>query len=108
MQEKTETAPSPPDIPSSRVFLRLVRLLRPHWPMIGLGLGLLLLSVPCELFPAIVWRFVTDDVVLVKNTTPRLGWWFSFGGAIHGRVQLLLASVAWLLVVYLVGETLGT
>jgi ABC-type multidrug transport system fused ATPase/permease subunit len=96
-----------PKDPGRRVFLRLVLLLRPHWPMIALGLALLLLSVPCELFPAIVWRFVTDDVVLGKNTTPRLGWWFSFGGAIQGRVQLLLASVAWLLVIYLVGETLG-
>ena len=100
--------PSPDRDPSSRVFLRLVRLLRPHWPMIGLGLFLLLLSVPCELFPAIVWRYVTDDVVLGKNTSPRLGWWFSFGGSIDTRLGLLVASVAWLLVVYLVGETLGT
>src|SRR5687768_16882096 len=95
-------------VPSSRVFLRLVRLLRPYWPAIGLGLTLLLLSTPCELFPAIVWRFVTDDVVLGKQTSPRLYWWFSFGGAVQGRLGLLVASVAWLLVVYLIGELLGT
>ena len=106
---RTDPAPRTRDAaPPSRVFFRLVRLLRPHWPMIGLGVFLLLLSVPCELFPAIVWRFVTDDVVLGKNTSPRLGWWFSFGGAVEGQLGLLVASVGWLLVVYLVGETLGT
>jgi ABC-type multidrug transport system fused ATPase/permease subunit len=95
-------------VPSSRVFLRLVRLLRPYWPLIGLGLGLLLLSIPCELFPAIVWRFVTDDVVLRQNRSPRLAWWFSLGGRITGQPALLVASVAWLLIVYLAGEILGT
>jgi len=108
LQETTETAQNPPDVPSSRVFLRLVRLLRPYWPLIGLGLLLLLLSIPCELFPAIVWRFVTDDVVLGQNRSPRLHHWFSLGGRIGGRSALLVASVAWLLIVYLAGETLGT
>jgi hypothetical protein len=67
-----------------RVFLRLVKLLRPYWPMIGLGLLLLLLSTPCELFPAFVWRFVTDDVVLGQHTSPTLNWWFSFGARSRG------------------------
>ena len=98
----------PASAPSSRVFLRLVRLLRPYWTWIAFGIFLLLLSVPCELFPAIVWRFVTDDVVLGKGTSPRLSWWFSFGGNVRGQVGLLLASVGWLLGIYLVGETLGT
>jgi ABC-type multidrug transport system fused ATPase/permease subunit len=101
-------ASRPDPAPSSRVFLRLLLLLRPYWPMIGLGIFLLLLSVPCELFPAIVWRFVTDDVVLSKHTSPRLAWWFSFGGAVEGQVGLLLSAVGWLLVIYLIGETLGT
>jgi ABC-type multidrug transport system fused ATPase/permease subunit len=96
------------DVPSSRVFLRLLRLLRPYWPVIGLGLVLLLASTPCELFPAIVWRYVTDDVVLQKDTSPRLTWWFSLGGRVHGQAALLVSSVLWLLVVYLTGETLGT
>ncbi|HEX8912535.1 MAG TPA: ABC transporter ATP-binding protein [Humisphaera sp.] len=91
-----------------RVFRRLLLLLRPHWPMIGLGIFLLLLSTPCELFPAIVWRYVTDDVVLGHHTSPRLGWLFSLGGAITGAFPLLFASVVWLLVVYLLGEVLGT
>jgi len=76
--------------------------------MIGLGLLLLLMSIPCELFPAIVWRFVTDDVVLRQNRFPRLARWFSLGGRISGQSALLVASVAWLLIVYLAGETLGT
>ena len=94
--------------PGSRVFLRLLLLLRPYWPMIGLGIVLLLLSAPCELFPAIVWRYVTDDVVLGKDTSPRLHQWFSFGGAIEGRAGLLVSSVGWLMGIYLLGEALGT
>ena len=96
------------DVPSSKVFLRLVRLLRPYWGLIAVGVFLLLLSAPCELFPAIVWRFVTDEVVLQKNTSPWLAWWFSFGGNVRGRTGLLISSVAWLLIIYLIGETLST
>lgn len=94
--------------PSSRVFVRLVMLLRPYWPRIGLGLFLLFLSAPCELFPAIVWRFVTDDVVLNTGNSPWLMQWFSFGGAIQSPFKLLFSAVAWLLIIYLIGELLGT
>src|SRR5687768_18232809 len=82
--------PDPADVaaenraPRSRVFLRLLRLLRPHWPMLALGLFLLVLATPCELFPAIVWRYVTDEVVLGYGTSQRLTWWFSLGGTLHG------------------------
>jgi len=92
----------------ARVFLRLLKLLRPHWGMIGLGLLLLLLATPCELFPAIIWRYVTDDVVLGRNSSPNLHWWFSLGNTISGPYALLISSVVWLLVIYLVGEVLGT
>jgi ABC-type multidrug transport system fused ATPase/permease subunit len=34
--------------------------------------------------------------------------WFSFGGHIHNRFSLLLSSVIWLFIVYLVGEVFGT
>ena len=108
MSEAVPQEKQPTGVPSSKVFLRLLKLLRPHWPMIGLGLILLLLSTPCELFPAIVWRFVTDDVVLRENTSPRLAWWFSFGGMVKGQYGLLVSSVLWLLVIYLLGELLGT
>ncbi len=93
---------------TSRVFLRLLRLLRPYWGRIALGIFLLLLSTPCELFPAIVWRFVIDDVMLGKETSPRLAWWFSFGGRVTGQHGLLVSSVAWLLILYLLGELFGT
>ena len=76
--------------------------------MIALGLFLLFLSIPCELFPAIVWRYVTDDVVLGKSTSPRLHSLFTLGGAIEGKYGLLASSVVWLLVVYVVGETFET
>lgn len=91
-----------------RVFFRLIKLLRPHWGMISLGLFLLLLATPCELFPAIIWRYVTDDVVLGKGTSPRLAWFFSLGGAVEGPYALLVSAVVWLLVIYLAGEVLGT
>lgn len=94
--------------PQTRVFLRLLKLLRPHWGMIGLGLFLLLLSAPCELFPAIIWRYVTDDVVLGKNSSPNLHWFFSLGGMIEGPYRLLVSSVVWLLLIYLLGELFGT
>jgi len=76
--------------------------------MIGLGLLLLVLSTPCELFPAIVWRYVIDEVVQGQHTSPRLTWWFSLGGRLHGPYAMLAASVAWLVVIYVLGEVLGT
>jgi ABC-type multidrug transport system fused ATPase/permease subunit len=99
-------APAPP--PTSRVFLRLLLLLKPHWPMIALGLFLLVLATPCELFPAIVWRYVTDEVVLQYGTSPRLTHWFTLGGHVQGRFGMLVSAVVWLAVIYAIGELLGT
>lgn len=110
-QRITYQTPDPDDGSSAsrtRVFWRLIKLLRPHWGLIGLGLFLLLLATPCELFPAIIWRYVTDDVVLGKNTSPGLHWFFSLGGMIDGPYALLVSAVVWLLVIYLLGEVLGT
>ncbi len=95
-------------VPSSRVFLRLLRLLRPHWAMIALGLTLLLISAPCELFPAIVWRYVTDEVVLQHGRSPWLTAWFSFGGRLQGAPAMLVSSVGWLVAIYAVGELFAT
>ena len=94
--------------PPSKVFRRLLFMLRPHYPMIGLGLLLLLLGSPCELFPAIVWQFVTDDIALRGHTDPFIKHWFSFGGHITGRFPLLVSSVVWLFILYLIGEVFGT
>ena len=94
----------------TRLVLRLLGLLRPYWSMIGAGLLLLLLSTPCELFPALVWKYVTDDLILAGHyrPTPVLSTLFSFGGHVHGKLALLVWSMAWLFVVYAAGEAMGT
>ena len=104
----TADATKVPGVSTSKVFFRLVRLLLPYKSAIGLGLLLLILSSPCELFPAMVWRYVTDDIVLEKNTSPIMQHWFSFGGMITGRYGLLISSMIWLFFIYLIGEALGT
>ena len=83
-------------------------MLRPYKLQILAGLLLLVISSPCELFPAMVWRFVTDDIVLQGQTSPWLLALFGFGGHVTGRLGLLVSSTGWLLVIYLIGEVLGT
>jgi ABC-type multidrug transport system fused ATPase/permease subunit len=97
-----------PGPPTSRVFLRLLGLLRPQWPLIALGLSFLILATPCELFPAIVWRYVTDEVVLRLGESPWLTAWFGLGGRVDTPAGLLLASVFWIIVIYGAGEVFGT
>ncbi|MDB5358632.1 MAG: transporter ATP-binding protein [Phycisphaerales bacterium] len=96
--------------PSSPVFFRLLGMLRPYWGMIALGMLMLLLSVPGELFPALVWKYVTDDLILRGHSrpTPILGTLFSFGGRLVSPVHLLFSSLIWLFFVYETGEILGT
>lgn len=85
-------------------------MLRPHWRMIAAGIGLLLLSMPAELFPAFVWMYVTDALVM-KNpalSSRWLGHLFSFGGRLSSWQSLLASALVWLFVVYAFGEALGT
>jgi ABC-type multidrug transport system fused ATPase/permease subunit len=91
-----------------RSFSRLFALLRPWWGLIFLGGFFVILAAPCELFPAVVWKFVTDVLVLKKDESHWMVAWFSLGGHLHSRVQLLISSTIWLFLVYLVGETLET
>jgi ABC-type multidrug transport system fused ATPase/permease subunit len=91
-----------------RSFSRLFQLLRPWWGWIFLGAVFVIIAAPCELFPAVVWKFVTDVVVLRQHESPWIQKWFSLDGRIPGRVGLLLSSVVWLFVIYLIGETLET
>lgn len=93
----------------SPVFRRLLLFLRPYWGMIGLGLLLLVLSAPCDLFPALVWKYVTDDLILVGKSrpTPVLPTLFSLGGRLDGWQKLLTSALLWLLAVYAVGEVVG-
>ena len=105
----SDPSPSPPQSKAEqRDFRRLLGLLRPHRPAIVLALFLLVLSSPCELFPAVVWKYVTDDVVLKIPSSPELATWFSLGGRITGRLALLGSAICWLFVVYLAGEIFGT
>src|SRR5262245_57072498 len=78
--------------------------------MIGLGVVLLVLAMPCELFPGMVWKYVTDDIILAGKSRPMpvLSKLIPLGGALQGWQALLASSLIWLLVVYLIGETLGT
>lgn len=93
-----------------RVFRRLLRLLRPHYGWIGLGLLLLVLSTPCELFPALVWKYVIDDLLLTGRSAPTrvLPFLFSFDGRVSNHFHLLYSALFWMFMVYIVGETLGT
>jgi ABC-type multidrug transport system fused ATPase/permease subunit len=64
---------------SDRSFLRLFKLLRPWWGYIFLGALLVIIAAPCELFPAVVWKFITDVVVLKQNESHWMVTWFSLG-----------------------------
>jgi len=103
MQENPSASPT-----NGQILKRLWRSLRPYYGRIAIALTLLIASTPGELFPAVVWRFVTDDIIIQKHGVPWMHAWFSFGGRIHDRFALLLVSIAWMFAVYLSGELLGT
>ena len=92
----------------SRVFLRLLKLLRPYWPMLAIGLLLLLLSTPFDLFPALAWKYVVDDLIIARAPTPVLSTLFSLHGLLHDKFVLLLSVCLWMFVINVVGETMGT
>src|SRR5438874_2437287 len=100
--------PGDPGASNKAVFRRLLHMLRPHRGMIVLGTFFLLIAAPCELFPAVAWKYITDDIVLQKNTAPLLTRWFSFDGLITSRFWLLISATAWMFIVYLIGETFET
>src|SRR5512134_2025669 len=97
-------------LPAGQVFQRLLLLLRPQWGKIALGVALLLLSMPAELFPAFVWLYVADGLAMKDFTRPVriLHALFSFGGRLEGWPALLASSLLWLTVIYVLGETLQT
>ena len=99
-----------PEPPATGVFRRLLALLRPQWGMIATGLILLLASMPAELFPAFVWMYVADYLIVGKTTgaTELLHQLFSLGGRLTTWQTLLPSALCWLFGVYLVGEALGT
>ncbi|MEO6435658.1 MAG: ABC transporter ATP-binding protein [Tepidisphaeraceae bacterium] len=94
----------------TKVYRRLLRLLRPQLPVIVVALVLLLLSMPGELFPGMIWMYVVDHLIRHGDTrwTTGLHYLISFDGRIVGWKPLLLSSLAWLMGVYLVAEVFVT
>ena len=100
-------AAAPAHPPDDRTFRRLIGLLRPWWGWIAVSTAFVVIAAPSELFPAVVWGYVTDVVVLNHPSKfAALTPWFSFGGRLRTPPQLLLSSVSWLFVVYLFGQVL--
>src|SRR5208282_4933787 len=62
----------------------------------------------CEIFPGLVWMYVVDTVVLGKRAYPWLQYLFTLHGLLVNRYALLASAVICMLVVYLLGEILGT
>src|SRR5271170_7363702 len=100
-----------PIIRKGPVFRRLLRMLRHHYPLVALAIVLLILSMPCELFPAFIWQYVTDDLILSPRGIGHpsgLGPLISLRGSVTGEFHLLMAALVWLLGVYLIGSLAGT
>lgn len=99
---------SSPTTAQRGVFWRILGMLRPWRAAILLSIVLLITGGICELFPAFVWKYVADDVATNRPSSPMVALMASFGGRIHNPYLLILSAVTWLLVVYVLGEILGT
>ena len=99
-----ETTPT-----GSVVFRRLCGMLRPEWSWIGAALVLLIVSMPGELFPAFIWGYIVDELI-VKHTAGRsvLAWVISLHGRITDLYWLLISSVVLMFVVYVFSLTAST
>ena len=91
------------DAAPTAVFPRLLRLLAPQRKTVALGVLLLILYVPCELFPAAVALYVVDHLIQGQPTYAWLEWTVSLGGNVSGAVPLLLSAVSLMGVVYVAG-----
>jgi ABC-type multidrug transport system fused ATPase/permease subunit len=108
-QRHPDAGPYVPLSTQGPVFRRLLGMLRPYRGAIALALLLLLVSIPCELFPAFIWRYVTDDLIL-KGVSRPTGWsnLISLGGRVTSTFHLLIVAMVWLFVIYAFGEITGT
>src|SRR5215218_1996386 len=95
---------------NSKVFRRLLRMLRPHAAMIAAALALLLLSMPGELFPGMIWMYVADHLIRHDYTrwSEAIHYLVSFGGRLTTWQSLLVSALGWLMGVYLIAEAFGT
>lgn len=85
-------------------------MLRPQYPQILVGIGLLLLSMPGELFPAFAWMYVVDGLIkpepsMTVNICHEV---ISLGGTIQSTYALLASTLVWMMGIYVVFETLET
>lgn len=85
-------------------------MLRPVYPKILAGVGLLLLSLPGELFPAFAWMYVVDGLIKPEPslTVDICHFVVSFGGAVQNTYALLLSTLVWMMGIYVVFETFET
>jgi ABC-type multidrug transport system fused ATPase/permease subunit len=92
------------------VFRRLMRMLRPQAGVIAVALILLLLSMPGELFPGMIWMYVADHLVRHQETgwSRAIHFLVSFDGRITRWQPLLMSALGWLMGVYLMAEGFGT
>jgi len=81
---------APPNAQSSAPLLRLLGYLKPYRWRIGVGLVCLLLATPAQLFSPLVWKYITDEVVLNR------------------QANMLLPALALMVVVQLVGVAIET
>ncbi|MEM8873173.1 MAG: ABC transporter ATP-binding protein [Planctomycetota bacterium] len=102
-RERTEPAESP-------VFRRMLGLLGPHRKLVGGGLFLLLLSVPCELVPGAAALYLVDDLItpfLTGATPGEAHPWLhaavSLGGMLTSWPALLASVMVWMAVIAVLG-----
>lgn len=96
--------------PTRGEFRRLFSQLAPHKGLVITSLVLLALSMPCELFPPLIWLFVADELIVHNPSaiTTTMRPFLSLGGVLEGWPALLVSSLAWLALVYVVGEFFQT
>src|SRR5688572_21629056 len=107
----TNDAEQPTKKDTTKVFRRLARMLRPHRAMIFVALVLLLLSMPGELFPGMIWMYVVDHLIRHDDTrwTAGLHFLISFNGRLTTWQALLAsATLVWLPGIYALAEVFGT
>jgi ABC-type multidrug transport system fused ATPase/permease subunit len=92
---------------SGRIFRRLLALLRPQWPMILLGMLLLLASIPGELIPGLIALYVVDHLIQDQQTAWPLHVMVSLNGRLEGWPALLISASAWMTVIYIVCTAAG-
>jgi ATP-binding cassette subfamily B protein len=111
MRSHADYGPPKPLSVHAPIYRRLFGLLRPYWRVIAVAMALLIISMPCDLFPAFIWKYVTDDLILKGISRPSaaiLRNAISFDGRIHATFPLLISSLGWLVFIYAIGEVTGT